>query len=147
MPLQLYFVSLTIKIDFLKIDFALEFLKVRQYASRSSYYFNDSQWVTGSQYVHLWRTFFLNLFIICISFLPTPTATTIKRQVAPVDSEPHACVVYLVGVCWMDGWTWLMQSILWGMARTRWEGSWDTGSSANARLKTSPHAGFFGLLL
>lgn len=28
-----------------------------------------------------------------------PTATTIKLQAAPVDSEMCACVAYLVGVC------------------------------------------------
>lgn len=110
MPLQLYFVSLTIKIDFFENDFALEFLKVRQCASQVTILITLSE--SFSQYVHLWRTFWKlvhHLYLVSSHYHQAPPWLLLTMKHVPV-----SC---LVGVCWMDGWMWLVQSSLWGMER------------------------------
>lgn len=62
-------------------------------------------------------------------FLPPPSNHTMAR----VDSGTCARVLYLVGVCWMDGWTWLVQGVWGGTAGIRWEGGRDTGSGSAGR--------------
>lgn len=62
-----------------------------------------------SQYVHPWHTLKKKKkrSSSVPRFLPPPP----NHTVAPVDLETCACVVYLVGVCGMAGWTWLVQSV------------------------------------